>query len=48
MLSDAMAKADEAAITTALTKLEEALTLLDEYNAALEELAAEKGLSVEY
>ena len=48
MLSDAMTKADEAAITTALTKLEEALTLLDEYNVALEELAAEKGLSVEY
>ncbi len=39
---------DEATISTATEKLEEAVSLLDEYNKALEELAKEHGLEVEY
>lgn len=39
---------DEATINTATEKLEEAVSLLDEYNKALEELAKEHGSEVEY
>ncbi|MBR6719565.1 MAG: hypothetical protein IKL74_01495 [Clostridia bacterium] len=39
---------DEATISTATEKLEEAVSLLDEYNKALEELAKEHGSEVEY
>ena len=39
---------DEATISTATEKLKEAVSLLDEYNKALEELAKEHGSEVEY
>ena len=39
---------DEATINIATEKLEEAVSLLDEYNKALEELAKEHGSEVEY
>ena len=39
---------DEAAITNGTTKIEEAVASLDDYNAALEDLAAQTGLTIEY
>ena len=47
MLS-ALEVADVTALENALTPVEEGLTALEEYNKALEDLAAEKGLTVEY
>ena len=39
---------DEATINEGSEKLEEAVALLDEYNKALEDLASEYGLEIEY
>ena len=40
--------ADEAALEASLTLLQDGVTALNEYNAALEELAKEKGMTVQY
>ena len=47
-LSEGCETQDEATINAGSQKLEEAVELLDEYNKALEELAKEHGLEVEY
>ncbi len=39
---------DETAMNTGKAKLEEGIKLLDEYNKALESLAEEKGMTIEY
>ena len=48
ILAEGCETQDEATINTATEKLEEAVSLLDEYNKALEELAKEHGSEVEY
>ena len=47
-LSEGCETQEEATINAGSQKLEEAVELLDEYNKALEELAKEHGLEVEY
>ncbi len=48
MLADACLNADVAGVEAATEKMADAVALLEVYNAALEELAEEKGLTVEY
>ncbi len=47
-LSEGCETQDEATINTGSQKLEEAVTLLNEYNKALEDLAKEHGSEIEY
>ncbi len=48
MMSAAVAAGDAAKVEEGMEKLGEAVTYLDEYNAALEELAAQFGSEIEY
>ncbi|MBE6964416.1 MAG: hypothetical protein IJ949_03695 [Oscillospiraceae bacterium] len=48
MMSDAVVAGDEAKVTEGTEKLGEAVAFLDEYNAALEALAAQFGSEIEY
>ena len=47
-LLEACNTGDEATVNEAVAKVDEGIALLDEYNAALEALAAEHGLEVQY
>ncbi|MBR5485806.1 MAG: hypothetical protein IKV41_04785 [Oscillospiraceae bacterium] len=47
-LLEACSTGDEATVNEAVAKIDEGVVLLDEYNAALETLAAEHGLEVQY